>query len=132
MPFNTRNIIIFMGIAAIFVATYIFLTGGSEPEDNLVSSSSSPTSSVIPGEQNTIVSSEQNQIAQNFLSLLLNIKSIKLDDSIFSDDAFNSLRDSSIVLVPDGNEGRPNPFAPFGTDNIEMPSASPNIGAPTQ
>ena len=132
MPFNTRNIIIFVGIAAIFVAIYIFFTGGSEPEDSLVSSSSSPTSSAAPDEQNTIVSSEQNQIAQDFLSLLLNIKSIKLDDSIFSDDAFNSLRDSSIVLVPDGNEGRPNPFAPLGTDNIEMLPASPNIGAPTQ
>ena len=55
---------------------------------------------------------------QDFLTLLLSVKSISLDKdvAIFSDNAFIGLHDSSIILVPDGTEGRVNPFAPLGTD----------------
>ena len=55
---------------------------------------------------------------QDFLSLLLNVKSIKLDSTIFDDPAFLSLYDSSITLTPDGTEGRVNPFAPLGADVV--------------
>jgi hypothetical protein len=61
-------------------------------------------------------------VAKDFFALLLNVKNIKLDDAILSDPAFLSLRDSSIVLVPDGNEGRPNPFAKFGNDAVVIPT----------
>ena len=57
-------------------------------------------------------------VAKDFLTLLLSVKNIKLDDAIFFDVAFNSLHDSSITLIPDGTEGRPNPFAQFGNDNV--------------
>ena len=124
MPFNKRNIIIFVGIAAVFFSAYIFFIGGSdEPEANLISSSNS----TLPDTEDT-TPLQQTLIAQNFLSLLLNVKTIKLDDSIFSLDTFNSLRDSSIILFPDGNEGRPNPFAQLGADSVEAPSNPPIIG----
>jgi len=122
MP-SIRNIIIFLLIAGALFSAYYFFIKKSAPEGNLVSSvagnnaltsTSSPTSS--PG---------SNALAENFLSLLLNIKNIKLDDSIFSENAFINLRDSTIVLMPDGNEGRPNPFAQFGTDSVETQAGQP-------
>lgn len=124
MPFNIRNIIIFLGLAAIFISIYVFfIRGSAKDEANLVSSSP-----VVQGTAGASSAGVQNPIAENFLSLLLNIKNIHLDDSIFSDPAFLSLRDSSMVLVPDGNAGRINPFAQIGSDaNPATPvSAMPN------
>lgn len=57
-----------------------------------------------------------DQIGQEFLSQLLNIRSIKLREDVFSRPAFVSLEDFTINLVQPGNEGRQNPFAPFGID----------------
>ena len=111
MP-KIKNIIIFLVIATIFVLIYVYFIKGTPDTDTLVSS---PSSVVIPN--TSVLSIEDNSvIAQEFLTLLLSVKSIKLDDAIFSDPAFISLHDSSIILIPDGNEGRPNPFAPIGTD----------------
>jgi hypothetical protein len=127
MPTNTRNIIIFLGIAMVFTSIYIFFFRNKTPEANLISVS---TNTAIQTEPATLISSglsseQQDAIAQNFLSLLLNVKNIKLDDSIFSDKAFNSLRDSTITLTQDGSEGRLNPFAKFGSDNSETQSTIP-------
>ncbi len=127
MPFNTRNIIIFLGLAAIFTSIYVFFIRGPVEDDaNLVSSSS--TTEGAPGVSST---GGQNPIAENFLSLLLNIKNIQLDDSIFSDPAFLSLRDSSIELIPDANAGRPNPFAQIGSDVTPVTPAPVTPSLPT-
>ncbi|OGI63447.1 hypothetical protein A2818_00785 [Candidatus Nomurabacteria bacterium RIFCSPHIGHO2_01_FULL_40_12] len=107
-----KNIIIFLSVAVFFILFYIFFIRKTPEVASLVSSSSvSPASATNIPDANSL-------IAKDFLNLLLNVKNIKLDDSIFADNAFNSLRDSSIVLTPDGNEGRPNPFAPLGSENI--------------
>lgn len=52
---------------------------------------------------------------QDLISLLLELKSITLDESIFSNPSFQSLQDFSQELV---NEpvGRVNPFAPLGSN----------------
>jgi len=115
MP-KIKNIIIFTAIAATFVLIYIFFIKPSPEEANLVSS---PSNTVLPDVNSTSTDINPNTtslLAKDFLTLLLNVKNIKLDDSILSDPAFFNLKDSSIVLEPDGNEGRPNPFAPFGND----------------
>ncbi len=52
----------------------------------------------------------------DFVSLLLSVKSITLDDSIFSSQAFTTLQDFNRPIPPDTNPGRPNPFAPIGSD----------------
>jgi len=90
---------------------YVFYTKANPPVAALVSSSTS--SSVVPS---TTTGDDKTAITQDFLTLLLGVKSIKLDDSIFKDPAFINLHDSSISLTPDGTEGRPNPFAPIGND----------------
>lgn len=112
-----RNIIIFIAIAAIFVLIYIFFIKSSSDQGSLVSQTSNTTLPNIDGSvTNANISNETSLVVQDFLILLLNVKNIKLNDAIFSDPSFNSLRDSSITLIPDGNEGRPNPFAKFGSD----------------
>lgn len=115
MP-KIRNIIIFIAIGAVLVLIYIFFIRASP--DNTTTLVSSSGASAVSG---TGAAGNNPSVAQDFLTLLLSVKNIKLDDTIFSDDAFKSLHDSSITLTPDGNEGRPNPFAPLGTDNVVSP-----------
>lgn len=62
---------------------------------------------------------DQSVIGRQFLTTLLNISNIRLDDSIFLSNEFNSLRDFSIPIIPPGDEGRLNPFAPFGAEELE-------------
>jgi len=54
-------------------------------------------------------------VDNELIALLLELKSLKLDDGIFSDAAFQSLEDFSQNIVPEP-VGRVNPFAPFGAN----------------
>ena len=98
-----------VGLALILI--YIFFLKPAPAQPDLVTSSGGTTS---PNVTNT--AEQTTQIGADFLATLLNVKSITLDDSIFTDPAFANLHDSSIVLIPDQTEGRPNPFLPIGTD----------------
>jgi hypothetical protein len=129
MP-KIRNIIIFVAIAAVFVLAYIFFLkpkGGEEPSLVTEPNPSASPSGTIPV-SGTSTQNGASLAAGEFLTLLLNVKNIRLEDAIFSDPAFQNLRDSSITLEPDGNEGRPNPFAPIGED-ITLSAPIPNTGA---
>ena|SRR3989344_7118735 len=129
---KTKNIIILVIIAAVLILVYVFFIRTSSDTAALISSSSGSAVSNVTEDGNS-------SINRDFLTLLLSVKNIKLDDAIFSDEAFNSLRDSSIILTPSGNEGRPNPFAPLGTDIITsapeavvpMPTDNTNAGSST-
>ncbi len=114
MP-KIKNIIIFVAIGAVFAFIYFYFIKSEEPASSPVSpiAISSPA---VPGKIATPGISSGN-VARDFLTLLLSVRSIKLDDTIFADVAFESLDGThSITLVPDGNEGRPNPFAPLGAE----------------
>ena len=116
MP-KIKNIIIFLAIGVVFVLIYFFYIKASPPVAPLVSSSGASATSNVSG-------STDSSITQSFLTLLLSVNNIKLDDTIFSDSAFQSLHDSSITLTPDTTTGRVNPFAPLGTD-VVVPAVSP-------
>ena len=103
MP-KIRNIIIFVVIAILLVLGYLFFTKSSSTPPTLVSSA--PVGTSTSSATATSGATANSSIAQNFLALLLNVSNIKLDDSIFSDPAFASLHDSTIVLAPDGTQGR--------------------------
>lgn len=97
----------------------------------MVSTSGGSLPGINSGSEALNLGDDTSAIAGDFLNLLLNVKNIRLDDSILRDPSFNNLRDSSITLIPDGNEGRPNPFAQFGND--PMPEVSiPTTAAPTE
>lgn len=54
---------------------------------------------------------ENPVLETDLLSILIDLRLIKLDDSIFSSQAFQSLRDFGQDIVPEPI-GRENPFAP--------------------
>ena len=114
MKGKIKNIIILVVVAVILILVYFYFIKGNSDQTALISSSPNP---VLPANG----ANADSQITQDFLSLLLNVRSIKLDDTIFSDVAFKNLSDSSITLTPDGTEGRTNPFAPLGSATITAP-----------
>jgi hypothetical protein len=117
-----KNAIIFIAIGAAVILVYVFFIKGTDDNggSNLVSSPNS-TGAATSSPSTTAINPA---VGGEFLSLLLSVKSIKLNDSIFESPSFQALRDSSITLTPDGTEGRPNPFAPFGQENITSTSTT--------
>ena len=121
-----KNILIAILIIAALGAGYLFLSGQSSSNQSGIVSSSGDTT--LPAASGGVgMDTSAVPAAQNLLSVLLNVKTIKLDDSIFSTPAFKNLHDSSITLVPDASPGRPNPFAQFGND--ATPTTSPAVSA---
>ena len=125
MNSQIRNILIFILIAGALTFAYFSFFKASPEESNLVSSGGD----IFPGTEGG-TKPENNEPAslfkENLISLLLSVESISLESSIFQNPAFQSLKDSSIVLIPPGNEGRVNPFAPIGSDPVPISSGSPN------
>ncbi len=66
----------------------------------------------------TGMSSEQ--IGNDFLTTLLSVKDIRIESELFTSTAFTALQDFSRPLLPDNNPGRPNPFAPLGSDTTTI------------
>ena len=116
MKSNFKKIIIIVVIIVILALLFIFISKKSPDAIPNLSSSTEDTSTN---------SQDAGAAADDFLTWLLSVKSINLDTSVFSDPAFVSLNDSSILLTPDGTEGRPNPFAPIGVDvSLVVPSGT--------
>lgn len=127
MP-KIKNIIIFLTIGAVLVFVYFyFIKGSSTDNDTLISSSATTGGTTASPNTDASLKEENSAVAQEFLTLLLSVKSIKLDDAILSNKAFTGLHDSSITLTPDGNEGRINPFAPLGNDVIAPTCVLPQV-----
>jgi len=107
-------------ILAVFgaIGYFVFVDDGSlgGATSPLQTSTGQPVSGL--SQQNQVV--DADEIGQQFLSQLLNIRSLKLREDIFSRPAFLSLEDFTINLVQPGNEGRRNPFAPFGIDTSSV------------
>lgn len=57
----------------------------------------------------------QNNVGQDLLKQLLQLRALQLNDAIFSRPAFESLQDFSQELVAEP-VGRVNPFSPLGVD----------------
>ena len=108
-----KNIIIAVVALVVLIAGYLVFFNKKEVAPL-------STTGGVPISSNTTANSgaSQSQLGDEFLQILLNLRTIQLDDSTFSSPSFNSLRDYTITLVPEGNEGRPNPFAPIGVDTF--------------
>lgn len=131
MP-KIKNILIFIAIVVVLLLTYIFFIKPSPKQAGLVSGGTSNTLPNMDGSSaNTNTSNANSLVQKDFLALFSNAKNIKLDDAIFSDPAFGSLRDSSITLTLDGTEGRPNPFAQFGNDTVVVSENDSSTESPT-
>ncbi len=87
-----------------------------------------------PQEDSALLAESASTISpaeQNLITILVELKAITLDASIFADPAFQSLQDFSQALVPEPL-GRPNPFAPLGRSaapTVSPPSSTPAGGS---
>ncbi|MFM7088469.1 MAG: hypothetical protein ACKOW9_02980 [Candidatus Paceibacterota bacterium] len=105
-----KNILIFLVIAGVLVGGYVLFM--QKPDQAPLVSTTNQSGDVTP-----VSTDETSKLGQDFLNLLFSVKSINLDAVVFETPIFGSLKDSSIILISDGSEGRPNPFAPIGSEN---------------
>ena len=121
-----KNIIILVVVVIALALIYIFFIKKTPTVAPLTSSSGA----LVAENAATATANQTATVGSDFVSVLLSVKNIKLDDSVFQNPAFLSLKDSSIVLVQDGNEGRPNPFAPIGSEATVAPT-NPGLSVDT-
>ncbi len=122
MSSTLKNIFIFVLIFAALAGGYYFFFANKV---------STPDLSTISTSGSVVDSGMGAGVGGEFLTTLLNIKNIQLDDSIFSSTAFKSLQDFTTELVDQGNAGRPNPFAPIGADTSASAVVTPVPGSTT-
>ena len=110
-----KGIVILLGVGAVAIGYKLFFSSPSAPKENLTSSA--------PVTNTTAPTITDTAVGRELLSTLLNLRTIKLNDQIFTNPSFTSLRDFTITLSGNTPEGRPNPFAPIGTDAAPAPAA---------
>lgn len=109
MSKKIKTFVIVVVIIAIIIGAFSYLSNSKpQPATTLLNSSVSPAAGMLNNQVNVSSDSE-------FSSLLSTVNTIVIDTSIFESAAYKSLRDSPITLGSD-IKGRPNPFAPVGSD----------------
>lgn len=89
--------IIFAVIVIIAALLYFSYSGSSAP-------AGSTTLQAIPG--------GAGDVGANVVAMLNEIRSLRIDKTLFTDPAYQTLQDYS-VTIPELNVGRANPFAPI-------------------
>ncbi|MFQ5661981.1 MAG: hypothetical protein ACE5F2_01885 [Candidatus Paceibacteria bacterium] len=93
-----KTLILIVGAVIIAAVAYTIFFGGED--DSLL----------VAEPQDNAASVEES----NLLTLLLDLRSVKLNDTLFSDPVFKSLEDFGQELTAEP-VGRENPFAPIGS-----------------
>ena len=70
-------------------------------------------------------------VDQGIVSTLLTLRAVKLEGTIFSDPAFNRLKDFSTEIVPEP-VGRANPFAPLSSQSAASLNTQRSTTTPTR
>jgi hypothetical protein len=104
-----KGIIVIIALLAAGALWYGMSQSGSESSSAIVASGSG----VATDAGDSTVANALDPETQKILDLLLALRSIQFDDTIFSNPAFVSLRDFTTKIVPEP-AGRPDPFAPLG------------------
>ncbi len=122
MKKGLKTILIVVGILVLAIVVYsVFFNKSEDTSNGLVSvNTSQPVSSLTPNVSTGV------EIGQEFISMLLSLQGLSLDTVLFQDPAFNSLVDKTIQFRDPGGQGRPNPFAPIGTDVVSQPEEPAN------
>ncbi len=106
----------------------LYWYSGSRGNSGAISSTLSSESAT--GETAPMPSAVELQ-TKEILALLEKIKSITLSSEIVATDAFLSLHDNTRVIPLTEIPGRPNPFAPIGTDIGVKPTPALQLPVPT-
>lgn len=104
-----NKIIIAVIVIVVIIGGWYGLSMNSGSENATLGTSSAD------GVLNSQVVTENNDDSE-VLKLLLDMRTIKLDDTIFQNPAFNVLKDTGQQIIPEP-VGRKNPFAPVGNDD---------------
>jgi hypothetical protein len=103
--------ILVLGVAVIAAAALWYgMSQSSAPDTTIVTSSAAGTSNTPGG---VVTPGPVDKDTQQILEILLALRAVKLDETLFSNQAFISLKDYSTQIVPEP-VGRPDPFAPLG------------------
>lgn len=114
-----RNSIIFIAVFILAVIGYEVFFAKKSAAPSLQTTSGLGVT--VPGAAAPVSASpDVNSVGSDFLSLLLSVQSIKLDDSVLSSKPFTVLQDFNRPIPPDTNPGRQNPFAPIGADSTTV------------
>jgi hypothetical protein len=129
MSTKVKNLLfVLAGLSLILVYILFFKKDNTNDANLTVNTTNINTADIAKVENNPI----DEQLSSEILATLSSIKSITLEDKIFNSKSFQSLVDGTVSLVKDGNEGRPNPFAPIGADASLAPTnATPVESAAT-
>ena len=114
-------------LALIGVGYWYSTSGASSTSSNSPLQSSAPTGGTSAA---SAIDPQDAALGDKFLALLLNMRTIKLDPTLFSDPAFSSLRDFTTDLPPEADPGRVNPFAPLGQDAAAPTAITVTTGTP--
>jgi hypothetical protein len=96
-----NNIITIILIIVVGMVAFWYLNKGSSDNGSTLSTS---------------VQSTDSADAQTVYTLLQQMDQVNLDDSIFSSQSFQSLKENTVTFSPQIS-GRPNPFSKVGTDS---------------
>ncbi|MBI2030214.1 hypothetical protein HYT05_01185 [Candidatus Kaiserbacteria bacterium] len=100
-----------LGVAVIAAAALWYgMSQSSAPDTTIITSSVEGTSNTPGG---VVTPGPVDKDTQQILEILLALRAVKLDETLFSNQAFISLKDYSTQIVPEP-VGRPDPFAPLG------------------
>lgn len=108
---NKNKIIIVIVIIIVGFIAYSYLKGNANSD-----------TSALVAEKRTA----EFATAKEVLSLLNRMSKITLDDGIFSDTAFQSFKDTTVVLTAQPS-GRNNPFAPLGADGVRAATTTNTV-----
>ena len=100
MNTNQSSVKSYLVIGAIVIVGFIFIfwyMGGDKTD----------TGSLLESQ-----TAETDAVGSRVLALLNQIQSLKIDNTLFTGAAYQTLVDFS-VTIPEQNVGRPNPFAPL-------------------
>jgi hypothetical protein len=111
MSSKIRNLIIFIVIFGLAFAGYSFFVKDSSKSNNTGTLSGTSANPTVAG-------GNANVFDQTFLSMLTDLRGIKLEAGILTSDAFTKLQENTKILIEEPNPGRPNPFAPLGNDVV--------------
>lgn len=106
-----KKIILFVVIVVIITIVAVFIFGKNKNSTNSILQTTNLS---------TTTTQTQGGDSGKFLQSLSQVRSINLDTTFFNNKSYQKLVDFSLTPVIEDNRiiGRPNPFAPIGSDSI--------------
>ncbi len=119
-----KNILIGLVIAVALLIVYSLVAA---PASNTTGGNNSLSSLLQSSSFGRIEENQANLANAEILRILGSIKSISLEDDIFSNPAFAQLNDTQFTIPSPLRVGRPNPFLPIGFDAIFEAQSSSDL-----